>query len=291
MQSLKTRCAPVPLQWIAGVALLLAASGARGDPGVVAARTLTVATRLEAYAQFEPRTVLKVNTPQTGVVAGFHVLPGQKVKAGAVLGRLTGPEADALVAASRARLDAARAALESARRVLSAERSKEAEHLGTREDVFKAEAALAAARADFQEAAARDRAAGTSLTLRAPAAGTVLEVRVAAGERVEPPQTLLTLEPEGSLWVRADFFGADAQMVRVGMTGTFAPADGGALIAVKALTLVGSVGPGGGRSVGLVALRPRAGWRSGDRGTVVLEAGRRSFVTVPTRALILDRGT
>ena len=290
MQRLKTRGASSPLQWFVGVGLLLAATGAWADSGVVVAQARTVAVRLEAYAQVGPTAILRLEAAQTGLATGFEVLPGETLAAGAVLGRLSGPEAEALLTRRRGDLAAARAALEAAQRLLAAARRKQAAHLSTTGDVYRAKAALAAARAALEDAASRLRAAKASLTLRAPAAGTVLDVRVAPGERVEPGQTLLTLQPAGALWLRAVFYGAEAAAVRVGMSGRFVPADGAAAVPVQVRTIIGTVGADGGRSVGLVAAGTAPGWRSGEAGTVTLAGEKRTLVAVPTGALVLDAG-
>ncbi len=223
-------------------------------------------------------------------MAGWKVLPGQSVEAGAVLGHLRGPAAEAMLARRRSAVAGARGELTAARKTLALECEKLSAQLSTRGNVYRAEAALAGARARLDTARAALLAEKDALTLRAPATGTVLKVEVAAGERVAPAQTILTLQPAGSLWLRAVFYGAEAQKVRVGMTGSFAPAAGGAAIPVTVRTIIGTIGPGGGRAVGLAAARPSPGWRNGEAGPVTLEGEKRTFVAVPTRALVLDAG-
>lgn len=272
------------------VALLLAALPARADSGMVKVRTHTVAVSLQGFARVEPVTLLRLKAAQEGIVVGLKVLPGEPLKAGAVIGHLAGPVADAMLARGRSTVDSARAALAAARKILTLEREREATHLSTLKEVYQAEAALADTQARLAMARAQLRAAQDALTLRAPVSGMVLDIKAAAGERVAAGQTLLTLQPAGGLWLRADFFGTEAVAVRVGMTGRFAPADGGSVIPVKVRTVIGTTRPGGGQAIGLTATASAPGWTSGEAGTVTLEGGQQTLVSVPTRALILDQG-
>ncbi len=118
---------------------------------------------------------------------------------------------------------------------------------------------------------------------------TGLKLGAAVGERVQPGETILTLLPTQALWLRAAFYGIDANRIRVGMSGAFAPAGGGATIPVKVRAIVGAFRPDGGRTVNLVAADPAPGWLDGEAGTVTIDVGTVTGVAVPTRALILDQ--
>jgi RND family efflux transporter MFP subunit len=257
---------------------------------VVTARALTINRHLSAYARVEPVAILKLKTTQTGIISGIRVLPGETVKAGTVLGRLTGPAVDALLAQHRRLAADAAAALTSAEKILAGERRKQAAHLTTQERIYQAETALAKARTASEKTRSQLRVARESLVLTAPGDGIVLTVDAAEGEQVQAGQTLLTLQPAGSLWLKAQFYGSDASAVRAGMAGKFEPADGGDSIPVKVRTVIGPVGPDGGLAVGLVATAPAPGWLNGEAGRVTLSGANLTGVVVPTRALILDEG-
>ena len=258
--------------------------------GTVRVRSQTVTTTLQTFARVDPIALVRLKALQTGVLNGFRILPGQQVKAGELLGRLGGTSAEALLAQRRSAVARARAEQSAADKIQGLEREKEAQHLSTRKKVYQAEAALAASRARLTEARARLLAAQNSLTLHAPASGTVLTVAAAAGEMVSPGQTILVLQPAGGLWLRAIFYGADASAVRVGMSGRFLPASGDAAIPVRVTTLIGSSPPGGGLSVGLTATGTAPGWRSDEGGKLTLTGSKRTLVAVPSRALILSAG-
>lgn len=282
-----------PPRWLrrlAVIGVLLTGTTAWAGSGTVVARARSVAASLQGFARVEPVALARLRVAQEGMVTGWKVLPGQAVDAEAVLGHLKGPAVEAMLARRRSALASARGERTAARKTLALEREKLSARLGTRENVYRAEAALAGARARFDTARSALRAAKDALILRAPATGTVLKVEVAAGERVEQGQTILTLQPADSLWLRAVFYGAEAQKVRVGMTGRFAPAAGGAAIPVTVRTVIGTAQSGGGRAVGMEATHPAPGWQSGEAGTVTLEGAKRTFLAVPTRALVLDGG-
>lgn len=189
-----------PILWLAAMGLLLMALPARADSGIMVARARPISSRLETYAQVEPIAVLKLNAAAVGVVAGLKVLPGEPVEAGTVLARLQGPAIEALLIQAVA---SARAARVAAHRSFTSERQKKAQRLSTRQAVSKARAALAEARARFHNARSRLQAAQATVVLKAPAAGTGLTINAAQGERVQPGQTILTIQPANALWLTA----------------------------------------------------------------------------------------
>jgi multidrug efflux pump subunit AcrA (membrane-fusion protein) len=146
----------------------------------------------------------------------------------------------------------------------------------------QAQAARDSAKADL-------KATQNMVLVRAPRAGRVLTLRAAAGERLQPGETILTLLPNQALWLRAAFYGSAANRIRMGMSGIFAPAGGGATIPVKARAVVGALRPDGGRTVSLVATDSEPGWLDGEAGTVTTDVGKVTGVAVPTSALILDQ--
>lgn len=266
------------------------AGGAAAGPAVVAARSRMVSEPLTTYATVVPIAVTRLRAVEAGTVKGLDLMPGQAVAAGAVLGRLEGPQITARLARRQAAAAGAEAAVRAAQRSLAIERQKLAARLATRQSVYQAEAALAEAEARRGAAEASLTAARNSAVLRAPVTGTVASLTTSDGEHVAAGQTLLTLQSKARLWLRAVYYGADADAVRVGMRGRFAPAGGGALVEVEVVSLLPTLRPDGGRTVGLRARTPSADWSSGEAGMVTLKGARRLAVAVPTRALILDRG-
>lgn len=198
---------------LVGLGLLLMTTLAYANSSVVAARARTVTTRLTTYAQVEPIAVLPIRAAQAGVVTGLTVLPGEIVQSGAIVGHLSGPEIDALLAQRKAAVQSARAALTVAQKTLRIERQKRAQHLSTQQAVAQAEAEARKARAGLDSAQAQTHALQATTTLQTPAAGRVLSIAAANGERVAPGQTLLTLEPAHRLWLKAVYYGADAASV------------------------------------------------------------------------------
>lgn len=269
------------------VGAALAARPALAAGGVWIAPAQTIATQLTAYAQVEPKAIVRLRAGEAGVLQGFAVRPGDLVAVGAVLGRLSGPPVEAVLAARKADLSAAEAALTAAQQALAIERQNLAARLSTRGAVLKAEAAVAEAQARLASTRAQASAAEDMMVLRAPRAGRVLTI-AAAGERVGEGETLLTMEPTNDLWLHAAVYGPEAGAVRVGMTGDFTPADGGAPIPVTVRAIAAALRPDGGRTVDLDADDGPAPWRNGEAGTVTIKTGTLKGVAVPTRALILD---
>ncbi len=270
-----------------------------GAPGVAAqssdkdwvrVQLQSLTPHLEAYGQVEPISLLPINAAQAGVVADLHVLPGMSVHAGQLLAHLTGPSLHSLQMQSEADLRNAQSQLGTAQKTLAIQQQQLQAHLSTREAVHQAESSIAQAQAAVDNAQSRLAALRGMATLSAPTDAMVLALNSANGESVNMGQTIVTLQPSRSLWVRASFFGADMQAVRFGMTGRFQAADGAPPAAVKVAAVFGSVTAGSGESVAVVPLHLQPHWLNGEAGTVTLDAPQRRLVAVPTRALIVHQG-
>ena len=273
-----------------GLALLAACTAVRADSGLATVHSQTFTRHLTAYAQVRPAALSPLRATQPGQVTGLPVQPGDSVQAGEVLGHLTGPETQARLARDHAAVEAAQADLDVARQTLSAQRHKRTSQLSTREDVYRAQAAVSHAQSRLQTAQATLKADRQSTELRAPAAGAVVSVQAGEGERVAAGQKVLTVQPAGGLWLRAAYYGADAEAVHVGMRGRFVPADGSTPVSVTVAALIPTADPDGGRAVRLRGAAPNPGWHAGQAGMVELRGRSHTAVAVPTRALILDRG-
>jgi len=275
---------------IAALCLLALSVICHAAPGTVAARSRTISPHVTAYAQIVSSSRFQVRAGGEGVVSRLDAVPGDAAESGQTLAHLTGPAVDALLTGHRAEVAAAHAAVTGARKELAVDRKKRAERLGTRSAVFEAQVKLAEARARLKTANAALHAAKMTTTIQAPAKGTILSVDAPNGERVRKGQSVLTFQGRDGLWLKAQFYGTDARSVAVGRTGRFRPANGGKAIAVRVRGITGRVTPDGGEIVSLVPATDTADWRAGEGGTVTLYGTQHTVVTVPTRALILDRG-
>lgn len=267
------------------------ASPAAADSVIARARTVT--PHVSAYARLIPVAMARLRAARAGEVTQLEVVPGSRVHAGQRLGRLQGPEIDALLQQRRGNVQSARSAWEAAQQALQAERSKYASHLATREAVLRAKAGATRARTRLETARSALHAMRMLAMLRAPATGAVVSVAVANGQRVSPGDTVLTVLPDHHVRLRARFYDGRARaMLHVGMSGRFIPADDSAPVKVVVAGIVPQRTPDGGQPVDL---REATGadspaWTSGEAGMVVLDGSPRNEILVPTRALILDRG-
>lgn len=274
-------------------ALAAAASPARSagdDLDTVVVHTRRIAAEVRAYAQVEPVAVLPARAQLSGVVAELDVRPGDHVSAGEVLARLQGPDVQAALAKHKAAVRAAKAEIEADRGVLQVHRQRREERLGTRLQIYQAKGRLAGARASLQDAESALAAAQAATRIVSPVEATVLSVKAADGERVEAGEALAVLQGENSLWLRATLYGEDADAVRAGMQGEFRPSGGEPTIGVRVRDVMGRVHADGGRTIGLIATHSNSEWHNGEAGTVTLKGPARAMVTVPSRALVLDKG-
>ena len=276
---------------LALIAVVPATAAQSTDKDWVSVQLQTLTPHLEAYGQVEPISLLPINAAQAGVIADLHVLPGASVHAGQVLAHLNGPNLRSLQMQSEADLRSAQSQLSTAQRSLAIQQQQLQSHLSTREAVHQAESSIAQAQTAVDNAHSRLAAVRQMETLSAPTDAIVLALNTANGEWVNTGQTMVTLQPSRSLWVRATFFGSDLQAVRVGMTGRFQPADGTSAIPVKVTAVFGPVTAGSGESVAVVPLHQQSPWLNGEAGMVTLDAPESRLVAVPTRALIMHQGS
>lgn len=276
----------------AGLSVAATSVYAAATAPYVTVQARQVAQSLRAYARIEPIATVALRAVDPGTLSGLRIVPGSPVQAGQVLARMTGPRMQALLTADAQRLRSMQAREQAASHTLDIVRRQFSAQLATRQALEAARSDLAAARAAERTAAARLQAARALRTVRAPVAGTILSVQAADGEQIASGQTIATVQPAGSLWLRAEYFGADASGLRVGMTGRFQPSDAEPSVAVRVVAISPALAPDGGLRVGLVPVHAQlpGWWANGRWGSLTLEGTVRSMVLVPTQALILDHG-
>ncbi|MGH7952121.1 MAG: efflux RND transporter periplasmic adaptor subunit [Limisphaerales bacterium] len=268
----------------------LATSSVWADTNTVTARLETFTNQFETYAQVEPIAVLSVQAIEAGIVTNLDIVPGASVQAGQKISELGGPEIVASLAQAKAAVNSAKARLAAAKKTLDVVQQQFATHLSTQQQVADAESTMADATGALAVAQAQLKTAQLATVIIAPAGGTVLAMNVANGQRVMPGQTVLTLQATNGLWLKAAYYGADVDAIRTGMTGNFFPANGDEAIPVKVTAVFGALTPDGGEVIGFLAATPSPNWLNGEFGSVILNGETRSLVSVPTRALILDKG-
>lgn len=176
---------------VTGAALALAACGA--DPSEHAARDLEpvavtvteswiAATRATHPARVVALQEAEVATRVAGTVDRMGVRVGDRVSRGDLVASLDAGDV-------RARIDAARAQLELAQRTFDRIQSLERDGAASPHELDQAQAALASARAQVQEAETQ----AAYVEIRAPFAGTVTARMADAGDLASPGQPLIQL--------------------------------------------------------------------------------------------------
>lgn len=271
-----------------------AASGQVSDTDTVTVRLRAVTPQLEAYAQVEPISLLRISAAESGVITGLRIVPGMRVAPGQVLAHLGGPALEAARSQSESEVRSAAAQLSAAQRSLAIEQLQLLSHLTTQSAVIQAEGTEAQAQSLLDSAQSRLRAIRQMMTLTAPAGGVVLALSAANGELASAGQVIATLQPDHRLWLRATYYGTDLSKIRAGTVGAFSSTEGSDPIAVKVVSVYAAIAAGGGESISLLPEKrsaPLPALINGEAGTVTLKLPPRMLAAIPTRALILDRGS
>ncbi len=170
---------------------------------------------LNAYAE--------VSAPLAARVVSLQAVEGQTVRVGGPLATLESGD----LAKARGDLATAEARRDLAQRTLDRKRGLNAEKIvPTREvqeaenEIIAAEAQVRAARASLQTLGASDQAtAGTSpstLVLRSPVTGVVLERTLALGQTADPSKPLFRIGDLSTLWLTVHAFERDAVRLTTG---------------------------------------------------------------------------
>lgn len=205
-----------------GVIAMTAAQVAANGIAVDTARPASIGERLHLPAQVvaDADRSVAVAAPAMGIVQSVLVSPGATVARGDGLVVLTSPE----VAQWRADLAAAGQRLQLARTVRERERRLWEEGISARQDFDAADSALQ--EAQIAQQAARQRLAAlnvdggapsSTVTVRAPLAGIVVERPAVAGMAADPGKPLVAIANLDRVWIEAAVPADSLGQVVVGM--------------------------------------------------------------------------
>ncbi len=199
-----------------------------GDKALAAAhlaigKARTVPRRSSVLASgridFVPSRVARVGPPIAGRVGTVPVVPGQKVGRGAVLVTLESVEvgrARADFLSAKTRLAQAKAELDRENRLVQGGASSERALLVAQAEHATAQAQLRAAEDRLATLGLGAGAAGQSVALVAPIAGTVLQLDARVGQPVGPTDTLVVVGETEQVWLQVDIYERDLGKVHVG---------------------------------------------------------------------------
>ncbi|MEC5408023.1 efflux RND transporter periplasmic adaptor subunit [Paraburkholderia sp. MPAMCS5] len=271
------------------VSVLMVSQGAfAADVVTMPAVPKHITQTVSAPARVQAASNVALTASTAGTVEGLRVLPGDAVRRGQMLARLTGPA----VIAERTRLNAeqksadirARTAIQAA----TIEQQKLDDQLSTRDAVLHAEAERDSARQQLLAAQAASKNYESLVSLSAPQSGTVTAVSAADGQLASAGQALVTIAPSNGLYVVASVYGNGATRVAPGMAGTFLPEGAAAPLRVVVERLSLSATVPGQQDVWLKPSDSQA-LRVGAVGTLTL-ARTTDRLAVPASALVLDGG-
>lgn len=175
----------------------------------------------------------EVGVPLQARITRLLAVQGQRVREGDGLAVLQSGD----LARARSAVATANARVDLARRALERRRSLNAERIVPTREVQEAESELRAAEAEARSANAAIQALGitasseddpSTVIVRSPASGVVIERRAVLGGMADPEHPIFTIADLTSLWLTVHAFERDAVRIRVGETAriTFAALPG-----------------------------------------------------------------
>jgi RND family efflux transporter MFP subunit len=276
---------------LVGLATPLAAQ-VPGMPQVeaVPARAVSYRPEFRGYARVEPISLVTVKAGLDGVIADLSARPGQRLSAGEVFAHLGGAEQVKARAEAKARLTAAEQDLVQARDTEKAVADTYRRKLTDRAQLDRAKTKLAAAQASVTEAEAELAQLETLDSIDVPVSGRVVALSMASGSRVARDDPVLSIQPDHDLWLRAVFYDLPTDRLIPGRAARFVPANGAQELPVHFAQRLPSLRPDGGVTAFFEADESDPPWTGGESGEVVVTGEPRPAVSVPSSALILDRG-
>lgn len=181
------------------------------------------------FGTVEPNKTLlvRVSSPVAGRLVRIAANLGDRVEAAATLAILESPELGAARAAyqqAKAEFDLAKANRERTQRLVAGDLIAQKEELRAQTDYYKAQAAFDAAGARLTNlgvtATAPPGIPPTSLAIKAPFAGIVIEKSAALGEYAEAYKPFFTIADLSSVWIETNLYERDLGRVTVGVTAT-----------------------------------------------------------------------
>jgi len=185
-------------------------------------RTILLAGRVT----WDESATSRVYAPVAGRIVSLEAKPGDVVRKGQVLARLTSPEfGQALAEARRAQADVA-----ASERAYQRTRELGDAGISPRKDVEAAEADYARTRAEFERATGRLRAWGALgatdqvFPLASPVDGVVVERNANPGQEIRPDQSgpgtpaIFVVSDPGRLWAQLEVPEGSMGLVRPGLT-------------------------------------------------------------------------
>jgi cobalt-zinc-cadmium efflux system membrane fusion protein len=253
---------------------------------------------LAAEVQADPTKVVRIFPPLSGRVVAIEVKPGDNVRAGETLARLSSSDV------AGARSDFAKASIEVERATRAMQRQKLLfEHGAVAEkDYLEARSDADAARADLERETERlqilnvsPSAATDHLTLVSPISGVVLDVGAAPGElskSLDSANPLVTVADLNSVWMVGDVYEKDVAKVQLGDSVTITlQAYPGRQWTGNISSLSGALDPT------TRTLKVRVLLRNPDQrlkpqmfGAIHVRTGTRQAVVVPAAAIIREGG-
>jgi cobalt-zinc-cadmium efflux system membrane fusion protein len=248
-----------------------------------------IVATVSAPARVQAAANAVLSAPAAGIVSGLRVLPGEEVRPGQSVARLSGPT----VSGERARLagevTAAQVRVSTAMQSAAIERQKFDEQLSTRDTLARTNGEFEIARQQLLAAQAAARSYSGLVTIASPEAGAVTAVAAADGQYVSAGQPLVTVAPSRGLYVVTNLYGGDAALVTAGQKGTFVSEGAVAPVAVVVQRVTPSVTSTGQMDVWL-SPSPGSHVVAGAVGSVSLTVSEDKRLAVPTSALVLDGG-
>ncbi|MFO0738140.1 MAG: efflux RND transporter periplasmic adaptor subunit [Labilithrix sp.] len=184
-------------------------------PRSIVKRTSVVAA---GKVDFVPSRVARVGPPIAGRVSTIPVVPGQRVGRGAMLVTVDSVEvgrARGDFTAAKTRAAQAKAEVEREHRLSAGGASSERALLAAQAEAATADAELRAAQDRLSTLGLGAGAAGQSVGLVAPIAGTVLQLNARVGQPVGPTDTLVVVGETEQVWLTADIYERDVGKVHL----------------------------------------------------------------------------
>lgn len=247
---------------------------------------------LPGRVAFRAQAQSAVGAPVPGRVAAVLVRPGEQVKAGAPLLAIDSAEA----AAGRSALDQATTRLASAESMFKRQVEMVEKGVGLEVDRQEAEARLREARAEHERARSAagliGSGQGNRLTVRAPADGVVMAIRVAVGASVAPGgDPLLELGDPSRLQVVAQVPEGELRRVAAGQDAEIELPALAARVAGKVESFSPKVDPESRRAQLYLALEAKTdGLRAGMLAQVNLRVTGDGGLSVPIAAVLIKDG-
>lgn len=242
------------------------------------------------FAQVLPQHLLHITPSIDGRVSGLTLTSGSHIRQGETIARISGSMITAKLNSVEELINKDISDLSAAKSILAIKRKNKELNLATHIDLLMAQRTESDARYELKQAEMSKKTLMKQTVIQAPSGGVITAFYATNGDYIKSGQALLSLLPDGNLWLSTRAYGQTGQRLKIGQSAKFFPPSNDSPIALRLASKVPVTNSANAWQLYWLPSTPGTKWFSGEVGTLKLKINQQLFPAIPTQAMIMDQG-